>query len=104
MRVPRDNSKFLATVSKTLTELTAEDLLIESEQKEGFFALTDKGITVAIDTTLTDELISEGITPIKRMGQPSDVAKCVSAVADGNFDFCTGTVIDCDGGFNVRRL
>ena len=42
-------------------ELTAEDLLIESEQKEGFFALTDKGITVAIDTTLTDELVAEGI-------------------------------------------
>ena len=51
-----------------------------------------------------EKLISEGITPIKRMGQPSDVAKCVSAVADGNFDFCTGTVIDCDGGFSVRCL
>ncbi len=51
-----------------------------------------------------NKLISEGITPINRMGQPEDVAKCVSAVALGNFDFCTGTVIDCDGGFNVRRL
>ena len=51
-----------------------------------------------------DKLISEGITPIQRMGQPLDIAKCVCSVADGNFDFCTGTVIDCDGGFNVRRL
>lgn len=51
-----------------------------------------------------EKLISEGITPIKRMGQPEDVAKCVAAVADGSFDFCTGTVIDCDGGFNVRCL
>lgn len=51
-----------------------------------------------------EKLISEGITPIKRMGQPEDVAKCVGAVADGSFDFCTGTVIDCDGGFNVRCL
>lgn len=41
--------------------LSIEDLLIETKQKEGFFALTDKGITVAIDTTLTDELIAEGI-------------------------------------------
>ncbi len=41
--------------------LSVEDLLIETKQKEGFFALTDKGITVAIDTTLTDELIAEGI-------------------------------------------
>ena len=51
-----------------------------------------------------EKLIAEGITPIKRMGQPLDVAKCVASVAEGNFDFCTGTVIDCDGGFNVRRL
>jgi NAD(P)-dependent dehydrogenase (short-subunit alcohol dehydrogenase family) len=51
-----------------------------------------------------NELIAHGITPIKRMGQPIDVAKCVCAVADGSFDFCTGTVIDCDGGFNVRNL
>ena len=51
-----------------------------------------------------EKLISEGITPIKRMGKPEDVAKCVGAIAEGNFDFCTGTVIDCDGGFNVRRL
>lgn len=51
-----------------------------------------------------EKLIDEGITPIRRMGQPEDIAKCVSAVAAGNFDFCTGTVIDCDGGFNVRCL
>ena len=51
-----------------------------------------------------EKLIAEGITPVNRMGQPLDVAKCVVSVAEGNFDFCTGTVIDCDGGFNVRRL
>ncbi len=50
------------------------------------------------------KLIAEGITPINRMGKPEDVAKCVVSIAEGNFDFCTGTVIDCDGGFNVRRL
>ena len=50
------------------------------------------------------KLISDGLTPINRMGQPEDVAKCVISVAQGNLDFCTGTVIDCDGGFNVRRL
>lgn len=64
-----------------------------------------------IDTDMTskvkekyENLIAEGVTPINRMGKPLDVAKCVACVAEGNFDFCTGTVIDCDGGFNVRRL
>ncbi|MBE6755727.1 MAG: 3-ketoacyl-ACP reductase [Ruminococcaceae bacterium] len=51
-----------------------------------------------------EKLIDKGITPIKRMGKPEDIGKCVAAVAKGNFDFCTGTVIDCDGGFNVRCL
>ena len=51
-----------------------------------------------------EKLIAGGITPIKRMGHPLDVAKCVLSIAEGNMDFCTGTVIDCDGGFNVRRL
>ena len=51
-----------------------------------------------------EKLIADGITPINRMGKPEDVAKCVRSVALGNLDFCTGTVIDCDGGFNVRRL
>ena len=40
--------------------LAPEDLLIETEQKEGFFTLTENGITVALDTTLTPELIEEG--------------------------------------------
>lgn len=51
-----------------------------------------------------EKLIAGGITPIKRMGQPEDIGKCVASIAQGNFDFCTGTVIDCDGGFNVRCL
>ncbi len=40
--------------------LTADDLLIDTVQKEGFFTLTDKGVTVALDTTLTKELEDEG--------------------------------------------
>ena len=32
------------------------------------------------------------------------IPEFIKEVAEGNFDFCTGTVIDCDGGFNVRRL
>ncbi|MBR4868074.1 MAG: isoleucine--tRNA ligase [Clostridia bacterium] len=40
--------------------LTAEDLLIETMQKEGIFALTDNGLTVALDTVLTDALVEEG--------------------------------------------
>ena len=40
--------------------LTADDLLIDTVQKKGFFTLTDKGVTVALDTMLTKELEDEG--------------------------------------------
>ena len=41
-------------------ELTVDDLLISCTQKEGTFSLSDNGVTVSLDTTLTDELIEEG--------------------------------------------
>ncbi|MBQ4333321.1 MAG: isoleucine--tRNA ligase [Clostridia bacterium] len=40
--------------------LATEDLLIETTQTEGYYTVTDRGITVAIDTRLTPELIEEG--------------------------------------------
>lgn len=51
-----------------------------------------------------DKLIAEGLTPIKRWGQPADVAKAVGAIAEGRLDFSTGQVINVDGGFHLRRL
>ncbi len=50
------------------------------------------------------ERINGGLTPIKRMGKPEDVANCVLAVAEGRLDFGTGTQLNADGGFSVRIL
>lgn len=51
-----------------------------------------------------DKLIAQGITPFRRWGEPEDVAKCVLAVAKGYLDFSTGTAINADGGFHIKRL
>ena len=51
-----------------------------------------------------DKLISEGLTPTKRWGQSEDVAKAVGVIAQGNLDFSTGSFINVDGGFHLRRL
>ena len=40
--------------------LTEEELLIETVQTEGFATASDRGVTVALDTRLTDELREEG--------------------------------------------
>jgi len=51
-----------------------------------------------------DKLIAEGVTPIKRWGQPEDIAKAIAAIAAGFFPFSTGQAIEVDGGFHIRRL
>jgi NAD(P)-dependent dehydrogenase (short-subunit alcohol dehydrogenase family) len=51
-----------------------------------------------------DQLISEGLTPIKRWGTPEDVARAVSAIALDLLPFSTGEIINVDGGFHIRRL
>jgi NAD(P)-dependent dehydrogenase (short-subunit alcohol dehydrogenase family) len=51
-----------------------------------------------------DKLIAEGLSPIRRWGQPEDVAKAVATVASDAFPFSTGDRINVDGGFHIRRL
>ena len=51
-----------------------------------------------------DRLISEGLSPMRRWGQPEDVARAVSAVVSDAFGFSTGQRIHVDGGFHIRRL
>lgn len=51
-----------------------------------------------------DELIAAGLTPIRRWGQPEDVARAVAAIVSDYFPFSTGQRIDVDGGFHIRRL
>lgn len=51
-----------------------------------------------------DALISDGLTPLPRWGEPDDVARAVLAIAEGYLPFSTGEVINVDGGFHLRRL
>ena len=51
-----------------------------------------------------DRLIGEGMVPEGRWGLPEDVGAAAAAVIRGDLPFTTGSVIDVDGGFHVRRL
>lgn len=51
-----------------------------------------------------DRLIAEGLSPIRRWGQPTDVARAVVALTGEAFAFSTGDTINVDGGFHIRRL
>jgi 3-oxoacyl-[acyl-carrier protein] reductase len=51
-----------------------------------------------------DRMIADGVTPIRRWGQPEDIARAVVAIAQDLLPFSTGEVINVDGGFHLRRL
>lgn len=72
-------------------ELTREDLLIDAAQVEGFASESDFGITVVLDTRLSDELIEEGfvreiISKLQTMRKDSgfEVMDHISVYVDGN--------------------
>lgn len=51
-----------------------------------------------------DKLIADGLSPIRRWGNPDDVAKAVAMLASDALPFTTGERINVDGGFHMRRL
>jgi len=64
-----------------------------------------------IDTDMTfavkekyDKLIRDGLCVQKRWGQPEDVGKVISALAQRSFPYSTGQVIMVDGGLSIPRL
>ncbi len=65
------------TVGGETVELTADDLLIDMAQKPGYYCVSDGELSVALDITLTPELVDEGfvreiISKIQTMRKESD--------------------------------
>ena len=51
-----------------------------------------------------DALIDGGLLPIKRWGQPEDIAAAVWTLCSGALPYVTGQCVNVDGGFHMRRL
>ena len=50
----------LVTLEGTMVELEKDDVLTAPMKKPGYVVATDRGVTVALDTNLTEDLIAEG--------------------------------------------
>lgn len=85
-------------VTKLFADRLAEFDVMVNEVRPGIIAtdMTDKV------KEKYDALIAGGLLPIKRWGQPQDVAEAVWALC--NMPYVTGQAIDVDGGFHIRRL
>jgi 3-oxoacyl-[acyl-carrier protein] reductase len=90
----------ISMVTKLFADRLAEYHIPVFEVRPGII-LTDM---TAVVKEKYEKMIEEGVTPIKRFGQPEDVANAVAAACSGLLDFTTGQVLNADGGFHLRRL
>ncbi len=56
-----ENQDVTLQINETQITLTSEDIQVERKVKEGLIAATDKEITIALDTTLDETLLLEGL-------------------------------------------
>ena len=66
--------------------------------------IIETDLTAVVKDKYDRLILEQGITPIRRWGQPEDIGKAVTAIAEGLLPFSTGEVINVDGGFHISRL
>jgi 3-oxoacyl-[acyl-carrier protein] reductase len=84
-------------------------LFAERLAGEGILVYEVRPGVIATDMTAPvqeryDRLIAGGLLPLARGGQPEDVARAVTMLAEGGLPYSTGEVLNVDGGFHLRRL
>lgn len=77
--------------------LAKEDLLIDVQQKEGWYSVADGGVTVALCTELTDELVEEGF--IREL-----VSKVQTMRKDSDFDVMDHVSVTIEGSDKIRSI
>ena len=87
-------------ITKLFADRLAEYGITVNEIRPGIIAT---GMTEKVQAKY-DALIDGGLLPIKRWGQPEDIAAAVYALCSGALPYVTGQSIDVDGGFHIRRL
>ena len=90
----------VSMITTLFADRLAEFGIMVNEIRPGIIAT---GMTAAVQKKY-DKLIDGGLLPIKRWGQPEDVASAVYALCSGALPYMTGQSLDVDGGFHIRRL
>ena len=91
------NGNIKLNISIGEIDLTADDLLIEAVQKTGLFSVSDFGVTVAIDTTLTPELIEEGF--VREI-----ISKIQTMRKDADFNVTDHIVVSVEGNDKIADI
>ena len=57
----KSGKSYIVNLGGSDVEFTLDDLLISSESMQGFVSSSDNGVTVVLDTNITEELLLEGV-------------------------------------------
>jgi len=90
----------LAMATRLLALRLADDGISVFEIRPGIVR-TDMTADVA---ERYNQLIADGLSPIRRWGEPADVARAAAALVRGDFAFATGSVVHVDGGLSIQRF
>jgi 3-oxoacyl-[acyl-carrier protein] reductase len=90
-----------AMISKVFAARLADDGIQVFDVRPG---LIETDMTRPSLASYERRIHDEGLTLIRRMGQPADVAKIVTTLASGGLPFSVGDVIHADGGLLVPRF
>ncbi|MEM7022052.1 MAG: 3-ketoacyl-ACP reductase [Pseudomonadota bacterium] len=122
---PSDTARSIITVSSVNADMAAPERGDYAISKAGLGMMTklfalrlaEHGIGVfevrpgiirtdmtAVVSSRYDAMIEQGHVPMRRWGEPGDVAEVVEALASEAFRFATGSVIDVGGGLSIPRL
>ncbi|MCI8798333.1 MAG: 3-ketoacyl-ACP reductase [Lachnospiraceae bacterium] len=90
----------VAMITRLFADRLAPEGILVHEIRPGVIA-TD--MTGAVKEKY-EAMIEEGAFPIRRWGTPEDVADAVSVFCSDQILYTTGSFLDVDGGFHIRRL
>ena len=91
----------VAMLTTLFADRLAEEEINVFEVRPGIIA-TD--MTAGVKEKYDHLIFDNGILPIRRWGKPQDVANCVSLLCDERMAYCTGDILNADGGFHIQRL
>lgn len=97
VKAVKDGGTYQTEYEGASFEFTAEDLLVSSESPEGFASQSENGLTVALDTALTPELIDEG-------NERELISKIQTMRKDAGFEVTDRIRLYVSASENLRRL
>lgn len=90
----------ISMLTKVYADALAEYGILVNEIRPGVIR---SDMTSTVNDKYT-KLIAEGVFPIARWGEGEDVAAMTSVFASDDIMYTTGSFIDVDGGFHIKRL